>query len=607
MGNQLGFCCAEGQLDNRRVSTSDLCTVRTSSSEGFARPRPERLRPLMNSLEEAFKETCDEHNELTPDQLILMWVKCVEDNMGEISIDDRELIQSCVDHYSTSMDLDDNGMISYTEFMTYMLGGLNTRGAFGNLRSKLLTAMNKDPDILQKIFQKFKATDKDGNGFIEPHEIIELFNSMAVEFKADVGDPKSVAEDYMNQMDLDGDGKVDFYEFLSYQLGRRKRPVELLLYDLSNGFSKNFSLLLMGRSFEAIYHTGVICCGMEYWYGGSVFQNDPPMSKYFGEPLMESNLGLQDSEYKALAARGLKVVRVGYTLYNKQEILRYLNQVLAKKYTQSTYDVLNHNCNTFSDEFIYYLTGKHIPKEIKDLPQIAMQTRTAKLLRPVLNTYLGGFGNNEDSGELKQGADAEEPLLQELLVDAGLDEIPPFEIVPKKLDSRYHNEDVVLAKVTKLYPCPENAHIVEAVDLRFFDPTAGKMVTSTKVTKKRLEEALEYFAKPNPLAKLPMPNAKPNTCSVTLSEISKKSTRSSKGASGTASPPSGGNIGDAMNASMEHGIPRSTSKSTYQSASSQQMQETPTEETRGPSHRSTFPPQTDASTAAANSGSKCQV
>merc|ERR1712137_1441860 len=102
----------------------------------------------------------------------------------------------------------------------------------------------------------------------------------------------------------------------------------------------------MGKQFEAIYHTGVVCFGMEYWYGGNLFQNEPPMDKYFGRPLSESNVGLQDSEYPSLRRKGIKVVRLGYTLYTKNEALRFLNQNLAKKYRGDNYDVLKNNCNT---------------------------------------------------------------------------------------------------------------------------------------------------------------------------------------------------------------------------------------------------------------------
>lgn len=41
------------------------------------------------------------------------------------------------------------------------------------------------------------------------------------------------------------------------------------------------------------------------------------------------------------------------------------------RFTSETYDLLNHNCNNFSDEFVEFLTGNHIPDKIINLPQVA--------------------------------------------------------------------------------------------------------------------------------------------------------------------------------------------------------------------------------------------
>lgn len=464
----------------------------TSRTDNYVPPA--RILPLMNDLEEAFREHCNESKEISQEEFIQLWVQCVEENQGEVSDDDRHLIAQSVGHFCETVDVDQNGMISYAEFMTFLLGGLHTRGFFGNLSGKLKCALEKDPQILHRIFDKFKEADLDGNGVIEKHEIVNAFSSMAASFGQHAPNAEQFAMEYMHEMDLNDDGKVDFYEFLSYQLGRRKRPVELLLYDISNGFSKNLSWLFMGKRFEAIYHTGVVCFGTEYWYGGSLFQNEPPMIKYFGEPLSESVMKLEDSEYKVLKGKGYKVVRLGYTLYTKNEALHHLNKVLAKQYKQTNYDVLSNNCNNFSDDLVYFLTGNHIPQDIKNLPQMAMQTVTARIFRPVLNAYLGGFGGGE-VGTVQAGSEAKEPRLEDLpMKDNFEEEFDQLEVNPKKLDPDYPHEDTVLAKVIKLYPSLENNLIVGYVDVKFYDTRSGNMVTLSKVPKQRLEEGLLYFA-----------------------------------------------------------------------------------------------------------------
>merc|ERR1712193_231892 len=115
-----------------------------------------------------------------------------------------------------------------------------------------------------------------------------------------------------------------------------------------------------------------------------------PMEKVFGPPLATSNkVELQDSKNKP----GLKCFHVGYTLYTMQEVMNFLEGDINKKYTPTNYDVLTHNCNCFSQELTHFLTGDGIPSAVRDLPELVMGTPTARLLRPLLNRWLGGFSH----------------------------------------------------------------------------------------------------------------------------------------------------------------------------------------------------------------------
>ena len=46
----------------------------------------------------------------------------------------------------------------------------------------------------------------------------------------------------------------------------------------------------------------------------------------------------------------------------------------SSNYTEATYDVLNNNCNNFTDVAAEMLLGEGIPKDIVDLPKIFMST-----------------------------------------------------------------------------------------------------------------------------------------------------------------------------------------------------------------------------------------
>merc|ERR1719235_68763 len=105
-------------------------------------------------------------------------------------------------------------------------------------------------------------------------------------FHAEGTDTSFDLDHVLQEVDVDDDGRIAFWEFLAYNyLGRRKVPVELLLYDITQGKSELFSSVLLGKTFEAIYHSSILVHGMEFWYGGNIFMSEPPMSQHFGPTL----------------------------------------------------------------------------------------------------------------------------------------------------------------------------------------------------------------------------------------------------------------------------------------------------------------------------------
>ena len=198
---------------------------------------------------------------------------------------------------------------------------------------------------------------------------------------------EQLIDEMLKAGDVDGDGRFDLWEIAAHTLGRRKTPVELLIYDISNGLSSKLSPLLLGRHFEAIYHTSVVVFGEEYWFGGKIFKNSPPCTRCFGRPLTRSRVRLEASEYFP----DLRVVRMGHTLATSEEFHRHLDLETRLDFTPASYDILTHNCNSFTNEAMMFLTGHGIPEEIKRLPELVTNTPTVKLLRPFLNRWLGGF------------------------------------------------------------------------------------------------------------------------------------------------------------------------------------------------------------------------
>jgi desumoylating isopeptidase 1 len=64
---------------------------------------------------------------------------------------------------------------------------------------------------------------------------------------------------------------------------------------------------------------------------------------------------------------------LGTTEIPEDMFLELLREI-SPRFTQATYNVLEHNCNNFTDECAELLIGTGIPKEIVDLPKTFMAT-----------------------------------------------------------------------------------------------------------------------------------------------------------------------------------------------------------------------------------------
>merc|ERR1712232_1135274 len=113
----------------------------------------------------------------------------------------------------------------------------------------------------------------------------------------------------------------------------------------------------------------------------------------FGPPLQSSVTNL----HRSLQWPELFVLPLGYTLVTHQEFMSFVEADLCDRYRTDNYDIVSNNCNCFSDHSVEYLTGRSIPSEVLDLPKQLMNSYSARLLRPVLNKWLGGFGEGADN------------------------------------------------------------------------------------------------------------------------------------------------------------------------------------------------------------------
>eukprot|EP00850_Spirogloea_muscicola_P023562 SM000368S13745 [mRNA] locus=s368:3601:5515:+ [translate_table: standard] len=153
------------------------------------------------------------------------------------------------------------------------------------------------------------------------------------------------------------------------QAGER---VRLHIYDLSQGLAKQMSKSFLGKEIEAIWHTGVVVYGKEYWFGGGICSGRPSSTQY-GRPVKVLELGRTDVP---------------------QELFEEFISEIGPRYTVQTYSLLRHNCNNFSDEVVQFLLGDGIPQHILQLPTDVLNTPVGALIVPMLEQFEKSLHNN---------------------------------------------------------------------------------------------------------------------------------------------------------------------------------------------------------------------
>lgn len=89
---------------------------------------------------------------------------------------------------------------------------------------------------------------------------------------------------------------------------------------------------------------------------------------------------------------------LGTTTKTHAELIAYLQSV-SHLYTQQTYDLINNNCNNFSDCLCRFLLGgTGIPTEIVDLPRIVFSTPGGAMLRPMIENMQNNIRAQSGSG-----------------------------------------------------------------------------------------------------------------------------------------------------------------------------------------------------------------
>ena len=156
-------------------------------------------------------------------------------------------------------------------------------------------------------------------------------------------------------------------------------PVNVHVYDLSNGMARAMSMAIVGKQVDIVPHTGVVLFGKEYFFGGGICVT--PVGQAMPMPACE-------------------MIPVGTTAKTEADLQAFLlaNQ---SRFTAATYNLLSWNCNHFSNEVVKFLTdgAASVPDRIVNVAQEALSAPQGAALRKMLegmqNQMAAGHAGNQ--------------------------------------------------------------------------------------------------------------------------------------------------------------------------------------------------------------------
>jgi PPPDE putative peptidase domain/EF-hand domain pair len=331
---------------------------------------------IVGCMEKRFARLDKKNNNfVTAHDIAEYWKEASKSVWGKVNGADSRLVAAEAKRICERLDLDGDGKVSFEEFAHFLLmrSSLPKQLASFNEVLKEIAFTRSDPQLLQRLVTAFRQADKEGAGVIP----VATLHSIIIEVV-----PGSEVSKAASELT----GTVNYGEYVMLMLGRKPQPVKLLYYDISGKATKALARLLFGRPIEGIWHTSVVAFGKEWWFGGKLFRSEVE-STPFGKPVKEISLGT--------------------TYLTHVELFSHITEELATKYTPDTYDVIKRNCNHFTNEVSTFLCGSGIPKDIIDMPKQLLSGGIAYLLRPFLNSWLGGFdsdaaptGENDETEKL---------------------------------------------------------------------------------------------------------------------------------------------------------------------------------------------------------------
>lgn len=137
-----------------------------------------------------------------------------------------------------------------------------------------------------------------------------------------------------------------------------KEEVFLRIYDISNGMAKLISPQLLGFQIDGVWHTSIEIFGNEYY-----FHNGLNIRKAGTTPFN----------------RCIERVSLGFTDCTQKNLAEFL-ECGKGTWQPEAYDIIENNCNNFTNWLSNFLVDKSIPDHILDLPKKVKDTDFFKMI-----------------------------------------------------------------------------------------------------------------------------------------------------------------------------------------------------------------------------------
>ncbi|CAF1009481.1 unnamed protein product [Adineta ricciae] len=242
--------------------------------------------------------------------------------------------------------------------------------------------------------------------------------------------------------------------------------VKLYIYDISFGLASAYGSSLLGKQIDGVWHTGVGVLGREYLFGSSGVSYTTP------EEIFRQGLAPKPN-----------VKELGRTKKTLAEIQTWVREKSSSSFRGDRYELLDWNCNNFSDEFTKFLLDSStslIPEEILELPRFVKTTPLGRMLLSFLNK--DPISIAQQTGTNNTFADTSVHVMPSATnSNTKLDKVPARHCILPTMDKLTPRVDLIEQKCNRTLSVNEKEQLKEIDQLLRPDGNSSPLLTRSHI------------------------------------------------------------------------------------------------------------------------------